>query len=418
MRNIFLIAWNDLRLLLRERSILINMFLVSLVMVGVVGLANSAAMSEGSDPAIYIDIIDHDDSDLSQQFIEGLRESNAAFVLCPLDNTESDRCGLEDAPLDETLATDRLIEQQSLALIIIPAGFEAAIQSGQGAEIIYRSNENATAPGYILQSVQAVTQRLSGSLSAQQVAAEVAASADQEAAAADALIADVGDRASTLWAENPISVSYQLSDVEEGSESSALQRGMGQSVPGMGSMYVMFAIFPALAALIRDKETWTLQRLLVTPATRAQVLAGKMLARFVLGMIQYATAFGMGALIGINFGHDLLALLLLMAGFSAAITALTLAIATLVRTEGQAGGIATFLTLTLAPLGGAWWPIQIVPPFMQTIGYLTPVAWVMRGFQSLIYEQGTLLTVWQPIAVLFGMAAIFYTIGSLRFKTY
>ena len=72
MRNIALIAWNDLRLLLRERSILINMFLVSLVMVGVIGLANSAAMSEGSDPAIYIDLIDHDQTDLSQQFIDGM----------------------------------------------------------------------------------------------------------------------------------------------------------------------------------------------------------------------------------------------------------------------------------------------------------------------------------------------------------
>src|SRR5687767_129659 len=119
MRRILLIAWNDLRLLLRERSILINMFLVSLVMVGVVGLANSAAMSEGSDPAIYIDIIDRDESDLSRQFIDGLRDSNAAFVLCPLDN-DRDRCDLDDAPLDETRATERLTEQQSLALIIIP----------------------------------------------------------------------------------------------------------------------------------------------------------------------------------------------------------------------------------------------------------------------------------------------------------
>ena len=30
------------------------------------------------------------------------------------------------------------------------------------------------------------------------------------------------------------------------------QRGLGQSVPGMGGMYVMFAVFPAMAALVRD----------------------------------------------------------------------------------------------------------------------------------------------------------------------
>src|SRR5690606_41999788 len=46
------------------------------------------------------------------------------------------------------------------------------------------------------------------------------------------------------------------------------------------------------------------------------------------------------------------------------------------------------LGLTFASLGGAWWPLEIVPRYMQQIGHLSPIAWAMDAFRDLLFYQG------------------------------
>ena len=117
-------------------------------------------------------------------------------------------------------------------------------------------------------------------------------------------------------------------------------------------------------------RTWTLQRLAVMPISRAQILGGKLLARFADRDARIrASCSRFGFLLGVRYGNDPLAILLLMVTFTLAVTALTLALTTLLHNEGQARGIGLFLTLTLAPLGGAWWPLDIVPQCMRTVGH-------------------------------------------------
>ena len=107
---------------------------------------------------------------------------------------------------------------------------------------------------------------------------------------------------------------------------------------------------------------------------------------------------------------------LFMASFVLCITALTLLMTTFLKTEQQAQGIALFLTLTLAPLGGAWWPLAIVPEWMRIIGHISPVAWVMDGFHALFYTGAGFEAVIFPVVVLLGMTALFFGFGVRRFK--
>jgi ABC-2 type transport system permease protein len=192
--------------------------------------------------------------------------------------------------------------------------------------------------------------------------------------------------------------------------------GFRQSIPGMASMYVLFTVLPLSAAFIRERKQWTLQRLVTLPISRAQILGGKLLSRFFLGMIQFGVLFGFGLLIGARFGYEVLGLLLLMVAFALCVTALALALTTLLKNEGQAVGISLFMSLTLAPLGGAWWPLDIVPEWMRTIGHVSPIAWVMDGFRSLIFFNGNLSTIIIPILVLLAMTVLFFVFGVVRFR--
>jgi ABC-2 type transport system permease protein len=390
------------------------MVVLPLIMAVALGLG-IGALSNSPDQ-IRIDVIDHDVSELSARFLDDLRAANTALRLCPFDNTEDDYCELDgDADLTEERSVERLADNTSLALIEIPAGFEAQVEAGEPVSIIYRSNESATAPSYILRAVQAVVQRMGGALVAAQVGVNIADEAItfESDADRDAFRQSVYDRAAGLWAENPASVNYTTAETEQ---VSSTQVGFGQSVPGMATMFAMFMVFTGMGNLMTERKNWTLQRLVTLPITRGQILAGKILMYFLLGMLQFAIVFAMGPILGVSFGDDPLALLLVMAAFTLCSAALTFAISTMLRSEMQGWAMVNLLGLTLAPLGGAWWPLDVVPDFMNTIGHLSPVAWAMDSFQLLIFENGGLTDILGNVAVLLVAAVVLFAFAIWRFK--
>jgi ABC-type multidrug transport system permease subunit len=168
--------------------------------------------------------------------------------------------------------------------------------------------------------------------------------------------------------------------------------------------------------LIVERHQWTLQRLGSMPVSRSTLLAGKILARFTLGLLQFLVVFIVGALFKMNFGKDPLALLLLVIVTSLAITALAFAVGSGLKNPAQASMLGLLLSLTLAPVGGAWWPMNISPKFLQIIGHVSPVAWAMDGFTALTYRGATLVDILVPVAVLAGMTIVLFLIAIPRFK--
>ena len=141
-----------------------------------------------------------------------------------------------------------------------------------------------------------------------------------------------------------------------------------------------------------------------------------MTARFVMGIIQYLVAFSVGFFLGVDFGSSPLGLAAVMAAFTLCMTAVTFLLATFVKTEEQSAGLINFIALTSAALGGAWWPLEIVPPAMRNIAYLTPVGWAMQGFNEIIFYRGGLSDVLLPVAVLIGATLVIFGIAVSRFK--
>ncbi|MFN8527740.1 MAG: ABC transporter permease [Anaerolineae bacterium] len=422
MRAVLDIALNDLRIIFRDRmSLLLNVFIIPLVIAFAAGAANGAFGDSGSSTGpsrLPIDVIDQDHSTASQNFQAAIRAANPQIVLCP--DIAFAECSLDgDSVIDDARATQRLIDQVSLALVIIPEGFEAALNSGGSTNITYRSNEDATAPSYLLQAVQAAAQQIGGAAQARQVGLTVAGTLSILTFADDAdraaFAADVQQHASDLWASDPVTVSVTTAQVAEAEQSNA-GGGFSQSFPGIGTMYAMFSVFPLMATFLDERRNWTLQRLTLMPISRAQILAGKLLARFSIGMMQYVVVFGVGLLIGVRYGSDPVAIVLLMITYVLCVTALALMISTLVRTSLQAQGLTLFLSLTLAPLGGAWWPLDIVPEAMRIAGHISPVAWAMDGYQKLIFYNGTLVDILPMIGVLIAMGLVCFFVGVRRFR--
>lgn len=159
-----------------------------------------------------------------------------------------------------------------------------------------------------------------------------------------------------------------------------------RSVGGWAMMFLMFSLSASAAALFDEKKAGLFLRLLAGPVTRAHVLWSKYVFGIALGLVQLLTLFLAGRVlfdidITSNFGN------LVLACLSAAMccTAFGMLLASVARTPAAASGLATFLILTMSAMGGAWFPLSLMPEFMQTLGKFTITYWAMEGFTAALW---------------------------------
>lgn len=417
MKKIVYIALNDLRVIFADPSNIFGLFGLPLILTFILGVAGGTG---GEITTLRVDWIDHDNSPQSQALLQDLRANNPNLVFCPMDASESVSCGLSEG---ETLtlerAKERVQEADSNALVGVPKGFGASIDALQPVQITYASLADLTTGDPILTSLEAQVQRLNTATVSARVGVSVgqsfpSGSIFNDEADQTAFGQSVAEKAQAYQATPLVSVAYSTSQANPNGDPNQL--GFGQSIPGMGSMFVMFAVFGCIPILIRERAQWTLQRLVVLPLRRSQILGGKVLAYFSMGIIQYTIVFAMAVFTGTRLGTDPLALALVMGSFTFCVTGLGLFLATILRTQQQADGVTLLLSMTLAPLGGAWWPLEIVPHWMQLVGRISPVSWAMEGYRSLIFFNGNVTTILPYVAVLLVMGAGLFALGVRGFS--
>jgi ABC-2 type transport system permease protein len=91
-------------------------------------------------------------------------------------------------------------------------------------------------------------------------------------------------------------------------------------------------------------------------------------------------------------------------------------VAALVKTLAQANSLPTVIVLPMAALGGAMWPIEITPLWMQRIGHLFPTAWAIDGFNDILTRGLGLPDVLLECGVLGLYGIAFLALGVWRFK--
>jgi ABC-2 type transport system permease protein len=189
-------------------------------------------------------------------------------------------------------------------------------------------------------------------------------------------------------------------------------------VPGYLVMFVFFAAAIASIDIIQERRNHTLERLLASSVKKESILGGIYLGAVFRGLVQIAIFWSVGILaLHVDLGFApwaVIVLSLLMVLMSAAFSVM---LATLVKTERSASALAVLCSLLLAPLGGCWWPLFIVPNWMQFLAKFTPHGWANDGFNNLmIFGAKGSDVVWAMVA-LAGFAIVFILVAVARFKT-
>ncbi len=164
-----------------------------------------------------------------------------------------------------------------------------------------------------------------------------------------------------------------------------LTRG-GQHVgPGYTLMFVMTFMLMSVKDLVQDRREGTLTRMRLGAGSSSGLAAGLFIGPLLVGVVQTAILLVLNSLaLGIDYGDSPATLALLTILFAAVFSALALLLGTICRTPGQADGIGLSVSLLFSALGGLWWPLEVVPGFMQKVGLALPTGQAIRIYHDLI----------------------------------
>ena len=185
---------------------------------------------------------------------------------------------------------------------------------------------------------------------------------------------------------------------------------------GIMIMFILMTGMNSISVMLEDKKKFTMLRMYAAPVRRWEISAGYFMGSFLYGSIQIilvliVTRFLLGIDMGINIIEQWLLLeLFLASGIGAACM-----LATLLPTESAYTQIGSTIIVPACMLGGAYWPISIMEPYMQQISYVIPQRWLLDAIEKLA-SGASLSSITLHLGILILFTIIFISIGSIALR--
>ena len=151
-------------------------------------------------------------------------------------------------------------------------------------------------------------------------------------------------------------------------------------LPGMAALVVLFNAIFASISLIEDRHAGFLQAVLVSPAPRWSMAAGKLLGGGMLGFVQAMVLLALSPLVGAELSvAGVLAAAGALACLSVGITGLGLAAAWKVDSAAGFHGVMNLVLMPMWLLSGAIFPVDGASGWLRALVVVNPLAWCQRA---------------------------------------
>ena len=169
--------------------------------------------------------------------------------------------------------------------------------------------------------------------------------------------------------------------------------------------------------IAREKELGTLEQLNVTPITRGQFIAGKLLPFWLIGLIELALGLMLGVAV---FGVPVRGSLLLLFGVAGLYLLVALGIglwvSAIVETQQQAMFIVFFIVNIYMLMSGLFTPIDSMAPWAQTFAELNPVRHFVAISRAILLKGADITDILRPLTFLAVFAAVVLTSAVLQYR--
>ncbi|MBE2221049.1 MAG: ABC transporter permease [Anaerolineae bacterium] len=400
LSKITAIAWKDTIIRFSSKTELLFFLILPIIFIMLLGGAFGGSGSD-EDFRILLIVVDEDQSDLSQSLLESLQASGPLRV--------------ETQPLAEAEAA--FADKEAPALLHIPTGFAESVSASETAVLTLQQQPNNSDAQIAAQAVETAVTTLSRPLTIAQASLQQAEQQQPFANETErvAYLKQGQNLAKTAVANTPtrVLITFPTTAPEDAND-------YDQAAHGTAGQLITWVFIPLLGTsglLAFERRYGTLRRLLVAPTGRGTYLSGIITGQFGAALVQMALLVVFGAVVmKVNWGNSPAALAVMLVTFGLASVAFGVMLGTFVKTEGQASNLSIMLGMSMALLGGCWWPLELFPPAVQTAVHILPTTWAMQGLSALTMQGAGLRDILPIAAILCAYAVVFFTIGVIRFR--
>jgi ABC-2 type transport system permease protein len=180
---------------------------------------------------------------------------------------------------------------------------------------------------------------------------------------------------------------------------------------------VLSILLPA-SAMVRERERGTVEQLLVSPLSPAQIIIPK-IAAMALVILLGATVslFGLlRAVFHVPARGSLTLLFVVTTIFVFTTAGLGLFLTTIARNLAQVGMLVSAALPPMVFLSGAWSPPEAMPVWLRIVMNLSPLHYYLDITFGILLGGAGLVTLWQPIATLIAIGGTVLGFGVWRFR--
>ena len=359
MRRIAVLAWAEVLHVVRDHATLAQVLVVPVVQLII--LSNAATFTVTNTPAMVLDL---DRSSSSRALVSRLSGSGQFAV------TQAAGPGDVDEGMRRGATT--------LALTI-PAGFEESIAANRSAPVqIVLNAEKGSAAIVVQIFAHAIIDDFTRGLSAAGPPIDV--------------------RARAVF--NP-ALDYKH-----------------YMVPGiLVSLVTLIGTLLTAQNIAREKELGTLEQLNVTPITRAEFIAAKLLPFWVLALLIFSIGLVVGRVVfALPMRGSLLLLFAVAALYLLVALAMGLGISTVADTQQQAMFVTFFVMMIYLLMSGLFTPIDSMPRWVQILSDATPIKHFVIVSRGILLKGAGAADLLRPLTFLAAFAVILIPLAVLRYQ--
>ena len=264
--------------------------------------------------------------------------------------------------MDEISVRERTLEDADSALersailtaVVIPAGFSDALAAGEPTRILFRQRGYGGQAGQIVAAIaSSAALEMGGEIQSRRIVHEFLSGQSVSEAEINAEF----DKQMTESRRNP-AVGVESRGLSEEEDVNFLNR----LLPGVTVMFLMFAVTMGANTLVDERRIGALERLMTTRLGINQLFTGKFLSGTLRATFQAFVLLALG-FVFLRTGdvYDFAQLIAFSVLVAAAVSAVGLVIAAIVRTRDQAIWAAVFVTMFMTIFGGTFFAVSDGP---------------------------------------------------------
>jgi ABC-2 type transport system permease protein len=185
----------------------------------------------------------------------------------------------------------------------------------------------------------------------------------------------------------------------------------------LATLILFFGFIITGISVLRERSQGTMERLMASPISRMDVVAGYLLGFLLFALMQTLIIFFyMVYVLDVNFRGELWQILIFQVLIGIGAVCLGTFFSIFARNEFQ---IMQFIPLIVLPqifLCGVLWPVSQMPEYLQWIARFLPLNYGVDGIRALMLEGEGLLDIGKDIGVLAAYAAGLLVLAALTLR--